>query len=229
MALRTRRRSTCRRTTSSGSVTVIAAALHATTLNVQSMSGMWTVRSVTSVGMTVATCGVQPLFPLHLVLGVVLGVVLDGPRGTTGAVSALPDPAERRLGRGLRRGLMLAVAPGAAGALLMVALPARDADHALLCGFRAVLVPGTAKRLRPYQRCSRSASGCSRLAQPGPGSCEQDLRRRSRAACDGGARPNAHPRSGRPRCRTFPAARRRSSGIQAAPGKQRRLPWPCAP
>ena len=54
-------------------------------------------------------------------------------RGTAGAVSALPDPAERPLGRGLRQRLMLAVAPGAAGALLVVALPARDADHALYC------------------------------------------------------------------------------------------------
>jgi hypothetical protein len=91
------------------------------------MSGMWTVRSVTSVGMTVATCGFEPLFPHHVVLDVVLG----GPRGAAGAVSALPDPAERRLG--LRRRLMLAVAPGAAGALLVVALPARDADHDLYC------------------------------------------------------------------------------------------------
>jgi hypothetical protein len=40
---------------------------------------------------------------------------------------------------------MLAVAPGAAGALLVVPLPARDADHALLCGFREVLALGTAK------------------------------------------------------------------------------------
>jgi hypothetical protein len=50
-------------------------------------------------------------------------------RRPSGRVSALPDPAEQRLGRGLRRRLMLAVAPGAAGALLVVALPARDADH----------------------------------------------------------------------------------------------------
>src|ERR1700683_2513924 len=91
------------------------------------MSGMWTVRGVTSVGMTVATCGFEPLFPLHVVLDVVLG----RPRGAAGAVSALPDPAERRLG--LRRRLMLGVAPGAAGALLVVALPPRNADHALYC------------------------------------------------------------------------------------------------
>jgi ABC-type uncharacterized transport system permease subunit len=51
--------------------------------------------------------------------------------GVAGAVSALPDPAERRLG--LRRRLMLAVAPGAAGALIVVALPARNADHGLYC------------------------------------------------------------------------------------------------
>jgi hypothetical protein len=122
MALRTRRRSTCRRTTSSGSVTVISTASHVTTLNVQAMSGMWTVRSVTSVGMTMATCGSEQLFPLHM--------LSSAARGTgVGRVSALPDPAEPRLGRGLRRRLMLAVAPGATGALLVVALPARDTDH----------------------------------------------------------------------------------------------------
>ena len=47
---------------------------------------------------------------------------------------ALTEPAERRLGSRLRPGLagrrqMLAVAPGAARALLVVPLPAWDADH----------------------------------------------------------------------------------------------------
>ena len=49
-------------------------------------------------------------------------------------VSALPHPTERRL-RGLPRVLgrqVLAVAPGAAGAVLMVPLAARDADHGLI-------------------------------------------------------------------------------------------------
>src|SRR5262249_50447445 len=51
-----------------------------------------------------------------------------------GGPLALPDPAERRLGSWLRlrwvgRRQMLAVAPGAARALLVVLLPARDADH----------------------------------------------------------------------------------------------------
>jgi hypothetical protein len=144
MALRTRRRSTCRRTTSSGSVTVISTALHVTTLNVQSMSGMWTVRSVTSVGMPVATCGFEPLFPRRVALDAARGGPARGGRADAGRArrkSALPDPVEQRLGRGLRRRLMLAVAPGAARALLVVALAARDADHALYCpALRAVLV-----------------------------------------------------------------------------------------
>ena len=157
MALRTRRRSTCRRTTSSGSVTVISTASHVTTLNVQSMSGMWTVRSVTSVGMPVATCGFEPLFPRRVALDAARPArrgparsfaVLRGParscavlRGAAGRKSALPDPVEQRLGRGLRRRLMLAVAPGPARAFLVVALAARDADHALYCpALRVVLV-----------------------------------------------------------------------------------------
>jgi len=147
-------------------------------------------------------------------------------RGAAGAVSALPDPAERRLG--LRRRLMLAVAPGAAGALLVVALPARDADHALYCA-AFVLALGTAKRLRPINGAAALKVDVVVWPQARTRSCEQDLRPRSRAACDGDARPNAHPRSGRPRCRISPAARRRNSGIQAVPGKQRRPPWPCAP
>jgi hypothetical protein len=125
MALRTRRRSTCRRTTSSGSVTVISTASHVTTLNVQAMSGMWTVRSVTSVGMPLKTCGLKRLFPLHMLSHAIPAC----PWRPAAPVSALPDPVEQRLGRRLRRRLMLAVAPGAAGALLVVALPARDANH----------------------------------------------------------------------------------------------------
>src|SRR5579875_171199 len=49
-------------------------------------------------------------------------------------VSAGPDPAERRLRRpvpGVLRRQVLAVAPGAAGAVLVVPLTARDADHGL--------------------------------------------------------------------------------------------------
>jgi len=46
--------------------------------------------------------------------------------------SALADPAERRLGPFGGR-LMLAVAPGTAGAFLVMVLPARDADHDPLC------------------------------------------------------------------------------------------------
>jgi hypothetical protein len=158
MALRTRRRSTCRRTTSSGSVTVIATASHVTTKMSNAMSGMWTARGVTSVGMPVATWQFQPLFPRQGVLGV------PGP-GRPG-VSALPDPAEQGLRRGLRRRLMLAVAPGTAGAVLMVALPARDADHAPYCAaFSGCSLRAQQKRPRPCYRCSRSACGCSRLVQ----------------------------------------------------------------
>jgi hypothetical protein len=46
--------------------------------------------------------------------------------------SALADPAERRLGlrrRRLRRRLVLAVTPRAAGAVVVMPLPARKADH----------------------------------------------------------------------------------------------------
>lgn len=55
------------------------------------------------------------------------------------------------------------------------------------------------------------------------------LRRRSRGACAGGARPSAPPRSGRPTRRTSPAGRWRSSGTPAAPGRTGRSPWPYAP
>src|ERR1700722_10642925 len=53
--------------------------------------------------------------------------------------SALADPAQRRLGpRGGRfsRRLVLAVAPGAAGAVLVMVLPGRYADHGPYCAAR---------------------------------------------------------------------------------------------
>ena len=58
--------------------------------------------------------------------------------------SALADPAERWLGSGWPRRLMLAVAPGAARAILVVTLPAGNADHAgLLCGSAAAKSAGS--------------------------------------------------------------------------------------
>ncbi len=54
---------------------------------------------------------------------------------------ALAEPAERRLGIPIPfRRLVLAVAPGAARALLVVPLPARDADHGLHCAAQTVVV-----------------------------------------------------------------------------------------
>ncbi len=224
MALRTRSRSTCRRTTSSGSVTVIATASHVSGLVVQAVSGMWTERGVTSLGIPSATCASWPLFPAR--------------------ASALANPAERRLGLRHRRRLMLAVAPGAAGALLMVPLPAGNADHSLYCAAQlgaSVLIrdrTGLAARPRTWQERPRGYTRplCSQISSSGRGAwvpgatrVSRTLRRRWRGASDDGARPSAHPRSGHPRCRTFLAAIPRSSGIQAAPGKQRRHPWPCAP
>jgi hypothetical protein len=122
MALRTRSKSTYRRTTSSGSVTLIAPGSHVTNLAVQAMSGMWTVRSVTSGGMSTPTEVFWRVFPP-------LAGVPPGARPG----SARADPAERRLGSGARGRLMLAVAPAAAWALLVVPLPAGNADHALYC------------------------------------------------------------------------------------------------
>jgi hypothetical protein len=117
MALRTRRKSTCRRTTSNGSVTLITPGSHVTDGNVQAASGMWTVRWVTSGGIRVATCHDRPAIPGR-------------------AFSALAEPGEGWLGlvgggrpRRPGRRKVLAVAPGATRALLMVPLPARDADH----------------------------------------------------------------------------------------------------
>jgi hypothetical protein len=64
MALRTRRRSTCRRTTRSGSVTLIASRSHVTDRTVQAASGMWTVRRVTSGAIRVLTRLSRPPFPV---------------------------------------------------------------------------------------------------------------------------------------------------------------------
>src|SRR5689334_20583217 len=119
MALRTRRKSTCRRTTSSGSVTLMKPGSHVTNRTVQAASGMWTVREVGFGGTRVATCRPRRLFPVpHS---------RYPPRPWS---SALAEPAEHGLlgGRSGRR-LVLAVAPGAARALLVLPLPARDADH----------------------------------------------------------------------------------------------------
>jgi hypothetical protein len=82
---------------------------------------------------------------------------------------ALAEPAERRLGRGHRRiggrRLMLAVAPGAARALLVASPSARDADHASIVrprrGLRYFSPPrGTA----PPPRRTRVGAG----PEPGP-------------------------------------------------------------
>jgi hypothetical protein len=77
---------------------------------------MWTVRRLTSGGISVATCACWPLFPVAVAGGL-----------------ALAEPAERRLRAGIPimpgRRLVLAVAPGAARALLVVPIPARDANH----------------------------------------------------------------------------------------------------
>jgi hypothetical protein len=145
MALWTRRKSTWRRTTSSGSLTLMTPGSHVTDRTVQAASGMWTVRVVTSGGIRVATCPRRPLFPAPL----------RSPALFPGPGLALAEPAERRLGpEGPRipgnprlpgRRLVLAVAPGAARALLVVALPARDADHVSHCAAPAL-------RCIPYTR-----------------------------------------------------------------------------
>src|SRR5690348_3291526 len=133
MALRTRRKSTCRRTTSSGSVTLMNPGSHVTNRTVQALSGMWTMREVGFGGTRVATCRPRRLFP--------------APSGR--GLSALAEPAERGLpGRSLGRSgrrLVLAVTPGAAGALLMLPLPARDADHP------SIVRPGLAALFAPVQ------------------------------------------------------------------------------
>ena len=130
MALRTRRKSTCRRTTSSGSVTLMNPGSHVTNRTVQAPSGMWTGREVGFRGTRMATCRPRRLFPARV----------PGPCFVAARSSALAYPAEPGLGGGRPgRRLVLAVAPGAARALLVLPLPARDADHVsivrqALCG-----------------------------------------------------------------------------------------------
>src|SRR6185437_2500066 len=118
---------------------------HVTNRTVQAASSMWTARRVTSGAIRVATCLTDgpipplasgPRFRRRLPSSLV-------PRSSVQAtpaalwlagVLALADPAERRLGTRLRAGLagrrqVLAVTPGAARALIVVPLSARDADH----------------------------------------------------------------------------------------------------
>jgi hypothetical protein len=144
IALRMRRKSTCRRTTSSGSVTLITAGSHVTDPAVQDNSGMWTVWLFTAGVMHAATGPFRRVFPGRpgsqrpgrRVVGARDGV---WPAPGTARRSALADPAQRRLGpRGGRfsRRLVLAVAPGAAGAVLVMVLPARYADHGPYCAAR---------------------------------------------------------------------------------------------
>jgi hypothetical protein len=100
MALRTRRRSTCRRTTRSGSVTLIAPRSHVTDRTVQAASGMWTVRRVTSGAIRVLTRLSRPPFPVIPLLSCPPpGPFCGGPLAPG---SALAQPAERRLRRGER-------------------------------------------------------------------------------------------------------------------------------
>jgi len=73
MALRTRRRSTCRRTTSNGSVTLMTPGSHVTDRAVQAASGMWTVRRVTSGAIRVATGPRSLLFPARSVFPLASG------------------------------------------------------------------------------------------------------------------------------------------------------------
>jgi hypothetical protein len=67
---------------------------------------------------------------------------------------ALPDPAEA--GLGLRRGLMLAVAPGATAALLVVLSPAPRADHGVARSESAQAA--LARRMRRRRSDERSSS-----------------------------------------------------------------------
>ena len=237
MALWTRRKSTCLRTTSSGSVTLIATGSHVTCPLVQALSAIWTARMVASVGMTVATGPFRSLFPASVRVG----------RG----VSALPDPAHRHIRRGHHRRLVLAIAPGAARAVVVMMFPAGNADHALYCAAgRERIVPLQRARPDARPRAGSASPCCLPIISNEPDACPRQcwwhdkrrsprnlvrggaaralagsrLKRRWRGASDGGAQPSARPRSARPRCRTSPAATLRNSGIQAAPGKQRRLP-----
>ena len=78
--------------------------------------------------------------------------------------SALTDPAERRLGPGGHRSgrrLVLAVAPGATRAVLVVMLPAGEADHALNCAL--IVCPGprlpALTAISGYTRCMTDKPG----------------------------------------------------------------------
>src|SRR5689334_16790075 len=140
MALQMRKKSMCRRPTSNGSVTLMKPGSHVTNRTVQAASSMWTVRAVTSGAIRVATCRAQALFRRGRILARPLALIPARP-------SALAKPAERRLGSRLRSWLagprqVLAVTPGAARALLVVLLPARDADHVSIVRRR----PGIAAR-----------------------------------------------------------------------------------
>jgi hypothetical protein len=64
MALRTRSKSTCLRTTSNGSVTPIAAGSHVTDSVVQNKSGMWTIPAVVCGAIPAATGPIRSLFPI---------------------------------------------------------------------------------------------------------------------------------------------------------------------
>jgi uncharacterized membrane protein YcfT len=128
MALRTRRKSTCLRTTSMGSVTLTSAGSHICVRSVQprwvtvaATSGTWEV--IPAGDVKVVTVWRRLACPLLVLPALVLPAL------------ALPDPAQRRLDRVLARvlrGQVLAVAPGAAGAILVVPLAARNADHGLI-------------------------------------------------------------------------------------------------
>jgi len=118
----------------------------------------------------------------------------DGPAGLLSAGqpvriqaigSALADPGHRRLGPlGLTGRKVLAITPGATGAVVVMALPAWNADHAPIFSlsvlgwmFAMDFVIGRRQTGRPVRRRWRGASGA-------------------------GARPPALPRSGRPTRRT---------------------------
>jgi len=220
---------------------------------------MWTVRSVTYIAIRVPTWAFGWVFPCgrRSTGGRQPWATADTSHGRTpatgnGLASALADPAETRLGRRLRRRLVLAVAPVAAGALVVVTLPARHADHALYCAALAIVLlwrgrnasaasaraclrndDVTPMRLLSH-RChtvwgSRNSVAERPESQLQRGSTQPDVRRRWRGAYGDGVRPNARPRSAHPTCRTSPVARPRSSSIQAVPGKRRRPLWPCAP
>jgi hypothetical protein len=109
MALWTRSRSTCLRATSKGSTAVIALASHAYVPAVHAAALRPAVACDVTSGPT--SRGTR-LIPLARNL-------------------ALADPAQRGLGlgRGLPRRKVLAITPGAAGAVVVVAIPAGDADH----------------------------------------------------------------------------------------------------